>query len=62
MTTYQTQLFSIKMVDDYFSDIIQFLSTRMDPSRDESGIEETISSKRKRLSVDCREFIQVGSR
>jgi hypothetical protein len=26
------QLFAVKMVDDYFSDIVQFLSIGMDPS------------------------------
>jgi hypothetical protein len=56
------QLFAVKMVDDYFSDIVQFLSTGMAPSEMTVVQKKQLVVKASGLSVDCREFIQVGSR
>jgi hypothetical protein len=51
------QLFAVRMVDDYFLDIIQFLNTGMDPYEMTCSTEETTGSESSKLSVDCKEFI-----
>jgi hypothetical protein len=43
------QLFAVRMVDDYFSDIVQFLNTGMAPS-------EMIVAKKKQLVVKATNY------
>jgi hypothetical protein len=55
---HDANLFSITIADDYFVDIVGFLSTGMAP-KDYFRTEKTIGSARYRLLANCKSFIQV---
>jgi hypothetical protein len=55
-------LFSVQIVDDYFSHVVGFLSTGMAPKEFTIAHKKIVGSARCRLPTDCRSFIQVSCR